>query len=109
MNDVTLTLDQIALPTEAKEPRVNCESMILFGKEKCGKTTALSLLDSCLIIDTEKGSDLIKAVSLQVTAELGPVGKMKWLKQLARQLKENCPYKRIAIDTFTEINEWAEW
>lgn len=103
-------MSEFELPTEAHEPEVNADSMILFGKEKCGKTTALSQLENCLIIDTENGSAKVKAMSIKVPQDKGPVGKMQWLKQLAAHLKEsNHTYDYIAIDTLTEVNDWAEW
>ena len=43
------------LPKELSNPTVNMESCILFGLPKCGKTTLLSKLPNCLIIDTENG------------------------------------------------------
>lgn len=108
--EVVTINDEFVFPTEPHEPEKNCNSMILFGKEKCGKTTALSQLDDCLIIDTEKGSLKVKALSMQVPEDMGPVGKINWLKRLARKLKaDGKPYKRIAIDTLTQVNEWAEW
>jgi hypothetical protein len=112
MNDVQLTdVEQlIELPTQPHKPKVNPQSMIIVGKEKSGKTTALAKLPNCLIIDTEKGSEMVEAVALHVPQNVGPVGKMNWLKKLAKQLKEHPHnYKYIALDTFTEVDEWSEW
>lgn len=103
-------VQDIVLPTEPHEPRKNPKTMILFGKEKCGKSTALAKLKNCLIIDTEKGTELLKAVSLQVPSDVGPVGKMTWLRRVAEKLIEGGnKYDYVAIDTFSEVNEWAEW
>lgn len=102
--------DDIVLPTEAIEGDANPNSIILFGKPKCGKTTALSQLEDCLIIDTEKGSNKVKATRIQVPADLGPVGKMAWMKKLAKKLKsEPGKFRRVAIDTLSEVDDWAEW
>lgn len=102
--------DQIILPTQPREAKINPNSILIFGKEKCGKTTILSKLPNCLIIDTEKGSDSIKSLCIQVPEDRGPVGKIQWLKKLADKLiEEGKPYDYIAIDTLTEVNEWAEW
>ena len=107
LNDVQ---EDLVLPTKPHEPEVNINTCILFGKEKCGKTTALSQLEDCLIIDTERGSNKVKAMSMQVPEGLGPVGKMNWLRKLADKLVEGGKkYDYVAIDTFTEVNEWAEW
>ena len=35
--------------------------MLLYGPPKVGKTTMLSKLDDCLIIDTEKGAKMVEA------------------------------------------------
>lgn len=103
-------MSEIILPVKPREPEINASSIILFGKEKCGKTTALSLLPNCLIIDTEKGTRKSKSLAIEVPEDLGPVGKMQWLEKLADKLiAEGKPYDYVALDTFTEINEWAEW
>jgi hypothetical protein len=105
-----ITVDQFTLPKELSVPDVNASSIIIFGKPKCGKTTALSKLKNCLIIDTEKGSDKVSALRMQVPQDLGPVGKMNWLMKLADKLiEEGRPYDYIALDTFSEVNDWAEW
>ena len=44
------------LPDTLTTPEINMESCILFGLPKCGKTTLLSKLPNCLIIDTETAS-----------------------------------------------------
>lgn len=102
--------DEFQLPTEPHEPEINMKTCILFGKEKCGKTTALAQLENCLIIDTEDGSNFVKAMSIKVPQDRGPVGKMQWLRKLADKLiQDGKQYDYVAIDTFTEVNEWAEW
>jgi hypothetical protein len=107
----TVTLnDDFALPTKPHKPEVNANTMILFGKEKCGKTTAISQLEDCLIIDTELGSRKVESLSIMAPQDRGPVGKMQWLKKLAEKLVESGKkYDYVAIDTLTEVNEWSEW
>lgn len=98
------------LPKELSNPTINMESCIIFGLPKCGKTTLLSKLPNCLIIDTENGTNKVKALVKKVPDDRGPVGKMKWLEEFADYLiSQGCPYDYIAIDTFSEVNEWAEW
>lgn len=102
--------NEFELPTQLTEPEVNMQSCILFGLPKCGKTTLLSKLPNCLIIDTENGTNKVKALVKKVPDEVGPVGKMKWLDEFADYLiAQGKPYDYVAIDTFTEINDWAEW
>lgn len=102
--------DDVRFPTELSIPEVNANTMILFGKEKCGKTTALSQLENCLIIDTEKGTRKLACIAVSPPKERGPVGKMAWLKRVGEKLIEDGKkYDYVAIDTLTEVNEWAEW
>ena len=42
--------------TKRKVVSINPSVLLLYGAPKVGKTTMLSQLDDCLIIDTEKGS-----------------------------------------------------
>lgn len=103
-------MSNIIFPTQPHEPEVNMSSCLLFGKEKCGKTTALSQLDNCLIVDTEKGTRKLKALSMQVPETLGPVGKMNWLREVGKGLcAMEKKYDYVAVDTLSEVNDWAEW
>jgi hypothetical protein len=93
------------LPTEKrKATQENPRFMILFGKPKSGKTTILSQLDDCLIIDLEKGSDFLDVLSLQVN-DLKELYTVK--TEIEKHIKENNekPYKYIAIDTATKLEE----
>lgn len=103
-------MNEIVLPTKAHKPETNINSLILFGKEKCGKTTLLSQLENCLIIDTEKGSKKVEANAIIVPDDLGPVSKIQWLKKVAEKIiEEGRPYDYVAIDTLSEVNDWCEW
>ena len=86
----------ITLPKQkVKATRKSPKNMVIYGPPKIGKTTALSQLDDCLIIDLEDGSDMVDALKVQVNdlSELTEVGKAI--------MKEGRPYKYIAIDTIT--------
>jgi hypothetical protein len=103
-------INDFKLPTELSVPEINMRSCILFGLPKCGKTTILSKLKNCLIIDTEEGTNHVSALVAKAPKDKGPVGKMIWLEKLADAiLEEGKPYDYVAIDTFTEVNDWAEW
>lgn len=98
------------LPDALSTPVVNMETCILFGLPKCGKTTLLSKLDNCLIIDTENGTSKISALVKKIPEDKGPVGKMRWLEEFADFLiAKGRPYDYVAIDTFSEVNDMAEW
>lgn len=110
---VTETLkksDDFSFPTELSIPDKEMKSCVLYGLPKCGKTTVLSTLPNCLIIDTENGSDKISGLIKKVPQDKGPVGKMQWLDKFADELiKAEKPFDYVVIDTFTEVNEWSEW
>lgn len=74
----------------------------MYSAPKAGKTTLLSQLDGCLIIDLESGTDLIEAMKIKVNSlpELFEAGKA--IMQAGR------PYPYIAIDTITKLEEWCE-
>ncbi len=98
------------LPTGLSQPTKNMESCILYGLPKCGKTTLLSTLPNCLIIDTENGSNKISGLVKKVPSDKGPVSRMKWLDEFADYLiEQGKPYDYVAIDTLSEVNDWAEW
>lgn len=102
--------EDFELPTQKSEPKLNMQTCILFGLPKCGKTTLLSELEDCLIIDTENGSDGVSGLIKKVPLDKGPVGRMLWLEKLADHLiEQGKPYDYVAIDSFSEVNDWAEW
>tara|TARA_R110000787_G_scaffold167124_2_gene280101 strand:+ start:1369 stop:2067 length:699 start_codon:yes stop_codon:yes gene_type:complete len=91
------------LPTKKiKASRKSPKNMIIYGAPKIGKTTVLSQLDDCLIIDLEDGSDMVDALKVKVTSlkELGEAGKAIH--------EANKPYKYVAIDTISKLEEWCE-
>ena len=93
----------IKLPTEkVKALTKNPKTMVIYGPPKVGKTTILSQLDNCLIIDLESGTDLIDALKVKVND-------LKEIKAVGEAIKEaGKPYKYIAIDTITKLEEWCE-
>ena len=88
--------------TKIGATRKSPKNMVIYGPPKIGKTTALSQLDNCLIIDLEEGSDMIEALKIKVNNlnMLAAVGK--------EIMKEKKPYKYVAIDTVTRLEEWCE-
>ena len=85
-----------------KAVRKSPKHLVLYGAPKVGKTTVLSQLDGCLIIDLEDGSDMIDALKVKANspAELSEIGRAI--------IAENKPYKYIAIDTVTQLEVWCE-
>lgn len=95
---------EIILPDSiVKAKATDPTELVLFGKPKVGKTTALSLLEDCLIIDLENGSAYIDALKVSVNSleELRAVCEAIYLREKK--------YRYIAIDTLTKLEEWCEW
>lgn len=101
----------IVLPTQIeKASREVPKTMIIYGLEKSGKTSILTTLPNCLLVDTEDGSDFVDGLKIKMPPEYGPKSKRKWLKDLAAQIKaEGKPYDFVAIDTFSELDMLSEW
>ena len=87
---------------KVKASRKSPKNMIIYGPPKIGKTSVLSQLDDCLIIDLEEGSDMVDALKIKVTnlKELAEVGKAI--------VADGKPYKYVAIDTISKLEEWCE-
>lgn len=97
----------IELPTEIrKSTQDNARFLILFGKPKSGKTTIMSKLDDCLLIDVENGSDFVDALTVKANT-LRELYEIK--EAIANKIKEEgkFPYKYIAIDTATKLEEMS--
>jgi len=88
--------------TKVKASRKSPKNMIIYGAPKIGKTTVLSQLDDCLIIDLEDGSDMIDALKVKANS-------LKELQEIGQQIvNNNKPYKYIAIDTISKLEEMCE-
>ena len=79
----------------------NPKTMLLYGAPKVGKTTALSKLEDCLIIDTENGANMVDGY-------IETVSNREELISLLQEAKEGHEYKYAAIDTIDKIAIWAE-
>ena len=88
--------------TVVKASRKSPKNMIIYGAPKIGKTTVLSQLNDCLIIDLENGSDMLDALKVKANSltELADIGRSI--------MKAGKPYKYIAIDTISKLEEWCE-
>jgi len=97
------------LPTTViKSTTVNPSLLTLFGQSKVGKTTMLTKLKNCLIIDTEKGTKYVNALKVQVDNS-------DQLKSLIGSLKDKegieslgIKYDYIALDTIDNVVSWFE-
>ena len=80
---------------------MNPASLLIYGPPKVGKTTMLSKLDDCLIIDTEKGTRMVEGYIKEVNSR----------KELIETLKDAIDgheFKYAAIDTIDKVVSWAE-
>lgn len=104
----------IILPTtKVKAERVNPRKIILFGKPKIGKTSAIANLEECLILDLEGGTDYLDALKIDIiklSKEQG-VEPIRVLKQVIGSIKESNAkegkyvYKYGAIDTISILED----
>ena len=81
----------------------NPGTLLLYGAPKVGKTTMLSKLDDCLILDTEKGSRMIEGYIQEVNTRDELIDTLVEIKE-----SKDVSYKYIAIDTIDKVAEWAE-
>ena len=92
-----MALKKVKRKAISENPKV----MLLYGDPKVGKTTALSQLDDCLIIDTEQGANMLDGYIEQVDTRDD-------LINLLKKATEGHEYTYVAIDTIDKIAEWAE-
>jgi hypothetical protein len=91
---------EIVLPT-SKVPAAHKspKNLIIFSKPKVGKTSILSQLDNCLILDLENGSDYVDAVKIKAA-------NVDDIRKIGKAIKEaENPYGIIAVDTITALEE----
>lgn len=94
------------LPKQKRGPKmVNPKSMLLFGQPKTGKTSIVASLDNCLIVDMEKGSLSLEAMSVEVNNMADFNDLIKALKQAKEDNGGKNPYRIMAIDTLTALEE----
>lgn len=96
------------LPKKRRPPlQVDPKRLLLFGQPKSGKTSIIASLDDCLILDMEQGSGFLEAMSVEIN-NLADYKELR--KSLDAEMDANGgakPYKRIAIDTLTALEELA--
>lgn len=78
--------------------------LLLFGLPKTGKTTILSELEDCLIVDMEEGSDYVDGMKVKVNNMSEFRALMKALADDKGATGKN-PYKYIVLDTLTALEE----
>jgi energy-coupling factor transporter ATP-binding protein EcfA2 len=93
MSEIILPMTKVS--AETKSPK----NLIIFSKPKVGKTTLLSQLENCLILDLEDGSDYVDAIKLKARS-------IDDIRAIGKAIKEaGYPYKYVAVDTITALEE----
>lgn len=93
MSEIVLPMTKVS--AETKSPK----NLIIFSKPKVGKTTLLSQLENCLILDLEDGSDYVDAIKLKAKS-------IDDIRAIGKAIKEaGYPYKYVAVDTITALEE----
>ncbi len=122
-------MSTLILPTaKAAATRVNPRISVFYGPPKIGKTTKLAELESCLILDGEKGADTVESMRVPVNSTTGPtihnpdgstaftsvdaviagieaIGMAEFEKT---QKMPKPPYKYLAVDTIDKLEEFCE-
>lgn len=97
---MSLTLPTSKIPASTTNPQF----LVLIGREKVGKTSALAQLDSNLIIDLEGGSTFVDAMAIQCRTinDLGEAASA--IRAKNKEVGHNF-YKHITIDNATSLEE----
>jgi hypothetical protein len=90
----------IILPKSRVAPEsLSPKNLIIFSKPKTGKTSLLSELPNCLILDLEGGTKYLNAMKVEANS-------FEEIKEVGNAIKEaGNPYKIIAVDTITALEE----
>jgi len=75
--------------------------MLLYGAPKVGKTTMLSKLDNCLILDTEAGSHMLEGYIRGINGRDD-------LLEFYQEAQDGNPFKYFALDTLDKLVEWTD-
>lgn len=84
-----------------KAVSVNPGILLLYGAPKVGKTTMLSKLDDCLVIDTEQGGNMLDGHFYSVDSK-------EELLHFYAEATDGNEYKYFALDTIDKIVTWTE-
>jgi len=95
--------EPLKFPTKKRGPvSMNPKILLLYGAPKCGKTTMLSKLDNCLILDTEQGANMISGYIMNIKS-IGDIHDV-----IIEGYKYPGRFKYVAIDTIDRYCEFVE-
>lgn len=97
---MSLTLPTSKIPASTTNPKF----LVLIGREKIGKTSALAQLNNNLIIDLEGGSMFVDAMAIQcrTISDLGEAASA--IRAKNKEVGHNF-YRHITIDNATSLEE----
>ena len=84
-----------------KAVSVNPGILLLYGAPKVGKTTMLSQLKDCLVLDTEQGSHMLEGYFMSINSK-------EELIEFYKEAADGHEYKYFALDTIDKLVEWTE-
>ena len=100
-------MKEIVLPTErSKVENYNPRLLVLFGRPKTGKSSAVASLDDNLIIDLEDGYRSLEVMKVRARSTADIESVYRALVKAYRE-KGKAPYKYITIDNATRLEEMA--
>lgn len=90
----------IELPKErTKADSQSPKRLFIYSSPKSGKTTAVAMLDDCLLLDLEDGAGFVDAMKIKIS-------NLQELREVIKEVKKaGNPYKYGAIDTTTKLEE----
>jgi hypothetical protein len=107
-------LPKVKVGAETGSPK----RLLFYSAPKSGKTTALSMLEDCLLLDFEDGSNFVKALKIKIIGIVAPkdedagvktqreIENKYYLNEVVKELKaQNNPYKYIAVDTTSGLED----
>ena len=95
---------KIILPMERRKPKeVIPRTLLIYSLPKAGKTTIVSQLENCLILECESGgADFVGGQILEINSP----GELA--KAIATIEEAKFPYEYLVVDTLTKLDEWSE-
>ena len=97
MEGISMTLKEV----KRKAVSVNPGILLLYGAPKVGKTTMLSQLKDCLVLDTEQGSHMLEGYFMNINSK-------EELMEFYKEATDGHEYKYFALDTVDKLVEWTE-
>jgi hypothetical protein len=99
----------LILPTKRSDVVVKSpRRMVMYAPPKAGKTTVISQLDNCLILDLEDGAGFVNSMRINITSLSAKDDETSLHNVLKEIVEQGKPYKYLALDTITKMEDWCE-